>query len=338
VTGVACSAAADLLAQGDYISAYPHSYILFHGTRTQDEELTAEVAREDQKRLLSRNRTASLKLADTVFDRLLSNYFELLSEVNTKRQEFNDELQDFAPLVSDGALDVPAFVIALSERVEEPYKTGLTQCLHEACSFHSVSGLFLESAKAKKNLPAAIRKAISKRHTDHESATDLEKQIHLLSALIAQRIYDDPHWDLRIEDFSILEQYFRELSALAEGSSQDELLEQVLQHKQLLFSPEDHKFFRENTENDLDNPRVAERTGEIASRAEQKIKPLWSLAVTLCRTLQVGDNPVHPQDAWWLGLIDEVIGTPLARRQLSKGLQDRLRSQMPVSHFYSFDR
>src|SRR5438874_1561900 len=33
VTGRARSAAAEVLAQGDFIAAYPHAHILFHGTR-----------------------------------------------------------------------------------------------------------------------------------------------------------------------------------------------------------------------------------------------------------------------------------------------------------------
>jgi ATP-dependent protease ClpP protease subunit len=49
VTGFACSAAANLLLQGEYIAAYPHAHIHFHRTRTEDEEITAEKARKLQK-------------------------------------------------------------------------------------------------------------------------------------------------------------------------------------------------------------------------------------------------------------------------------------------------
>src|SRR5439155_21095320 len=51
VTGRACSSAADLLAEGDYIAAYQHAYIHFHGTRISDVAVTAEEARELEKNL-----------------------------------------------------------------------------------------------------------------------------------------------------------------------------------------------------------------------------------------------------------------------------------------------
>jgi hypothetical protein len=38
--------------------------------------------------------------------------------------------------------------------------------------------------------------------------------------------------------------------------------------------------------------------------------PLWLLFVAICYTLQHGENELPAHDAFWLGLIDEVIGSP----------------------------
>jgi len=39
-------------------------------------------------------------------------------------------------------------------------------------------------------------------------------------------------------------------------------------------------------------------------------QPIWSFFVALCHELQKGENELSPLDAFWLGLIDEVIGSP----------------------------
>ena len=40
-------------------------------------------------------------------------------------------------------------------------------------------------------------------------------------------------------------------------------------------------------------------------------QPLWFLFVALCQSLQDGENSLSATDAFWLGLIDEVIGQDL---------------------------
>ncbi len=337
VTGFAASAAADLLAQGDYIIAYPHSQIHFHGTRTvgDDEAITAEYARELQQSLLTDNRTAALKLAETVFDRLLGNYSALADAVRLIRQEESKKLEPFAVLA--GPIDVPAFVIALSAHVHEPYSSRLIDCLYDACTFRSLLTEFRKNKRDEASLPAVVLDAIKRRGSHASSGRRLENQVRLLIAFIARRIADNPGWDLVNEDFSDLEDHFRELATVAEGATPHELLDEVLQHKDILFSAKDRLFFHQHTEDELDDPAVARKTDSIAARAEKKVESFWSFTITLCRYLNRGENPIAPEDAWWLGLVDEVIGTPMARRPLSKHVRSLIRGQMPVAYFDRFD-
>ncbi|MFN0103185.1 MAG: hypothetical protein ACKV2U_13980 [Bryobacteraceae bacterium] len=37
-------------------------------------------------------------------------------------------------------------------------------------------------------------------------------------------------------------------------------------------------------------------------------QPLWFYRVSLCQALQEGENELTAKDAYWLGLVDEVIG------------------------------
>src|SRR5205814_9379505 len=106
------------------------------------------------------------------------------------------------------------------------------------------------------------------------------------------------------------------------------LLDQVLQHKDVLLSVEDRGFFQQHRDSELDNPAVARKTDEIADRAEKKIESFWSFTITLCRYLNRGENPIAPEDAWWMGLIDEVMGTPMTHRRLSGRVRALLRGQM----------
>jgi hypothetical protein len=46
----------------------------------------------------------------------------------------------------------------------------------------------------------------------------------------------------------------------------------------------------------------------ILERAGRYIAPLWFFTVTLSHNLSIGENSVSAEDAYWLGLIDEVIG------------------------------
>ena len=46
------------------------------------------------------------------------------------------------------------------------------------------------------------------------------------------------------------------------------------------------------------------------------IEPLWYFVVALCRLLQQGENRLTAVDAYWLGLVDEVVGARLPSLRL----------------------
>lgn len=46
-------------------------------------------------------------------------------------------------------------------------------------------------------------------------------------------------------------------------------------------------------------------------KLKEAVEPLWFFFFGLCLTLQSGENEMTPLDAYWLGLIDEVIGEQL---------------------------
>jgi hypothetical protein len=63
-----------------------------------------------------------------------------------------------------------------------------------------------------------------------------------------------------------------------------------------------------------------QKTEKIIELVQPVIEPVWSFFVALCHALQEGENELTARDAYWLGLIDEVLGEPdmSARRMIGE--------------------
>jgi hypothetical protein len=51
-----------------------------------------------------------------------------------------------------------------------------------------------------------------------------------------------------------------------------------------------------------------ERSEKLVAKVRPILQPIWSFFVALCHALQEGENELTAVDAYWLGLVDEVIG------------------------------
>ncbi|MCW5557793.1 MAG: hypothetical protein KIT22_08175 [Verrucomicrobiae bacterium] len=79
----------------------------------------------------------------------------------------------------------------------------------------------------------------------------------------------------------------------------------------------------------LPAPDHATKTNYLKEKALPKLLPLWHLVISLCRSLQKGENIFTAEDAWWLGLADEVAGSSLP--SLRKWTEYRAASKTDVS-------
>ena len=135
--------------------------------------------------------------------------------------------------------------------------------------------------------------------------------------------------------FDELGEDFLQLNAMA--CIQDEALDRLIRHSDLFMSRRDLAFFEKYTYEDTEDPKIRKRCDEILDRAYEKIEPLWSFSLTLCRKLTKGEHPISPVDAWWFGLIDEVLGSPsLTRRTIREAVKGRLAQNISVSDFDRF--
>lgn len=334
VTGQACSAAADLLASGDYIISYPSAYIHFHGIRARTEEITVEQAGYLQEELMSLNKSAAVRLAVTVFDRMLLNYLKVRGQLQVVRDVLGDQLDNFNILLGDGTIDVPAFVFYLLEKVKEPYKNILIDCIHKTSKMSLIVKKFQEEAENQRQLPPIVRAMLKKAGEEEESESkmSIREELILLNVLLADKIKENPNWRLTTQDFNELEQDFLQLNAMINAG--DEVCDRLRKFVDLFMPPKDQKFFQKHTYEDTVDPKIRERCDAILDRAYSKIEPLWSFSLSLCRTLSMGETPISPVDAWWLGLIDEVLGSPsLTRREIRTDVKYKLISMIPTSDF-----
>jgi ATP-dependent protease ClpP protease subunit len=334
VTGRACSAAAHLLASGDYIISYPNAYIHFHGIRTNAEGITAEQAGSLQDEMLSLNKSTATNLAATVFDRMLLNYRSVRDQMPLTRKALEKRLKMYDALRGDGTIDVPAFVFYLLKKVKDPYKDLLVDCLHKTTRLCVIVREFRELSDSRRILPPVLRAALKNVERD-ENEPDLEDDLSLFHVLLASKIKEDPHWRLTAENFDALAQDFLQLNAMA--YFQDEALDWVMRLADSFISSKDFEYLMEHSCGEPAGPKIQEKCEKIVSQAYEKIEPLWSFSLTLCRELTGGEHPIPPEDAWWLGLIDEVLGSPsLTRRTIQEKVKDRLMEKITVKDFDRF--
>jgi hypothetical protein len=178
-------------------------------------------------------------------------------------------------------------------------------------------------------LPPIIQSALKGIKIEPDAAKSMAMEILMLNSVFANRLKNDPKWMLSSEDYGQLEFELEELEAVAGKIFQTETLDQLLQFEEQFMSASERQFCARHGESK--NAKLRAKADEIIDRAYTKIEPLWAFTVALCGELNKGENELTPEDAWWLGLIDEVIGTPTTRRELPEKIRESLLKQMPLS-------
>jgi ATP-dependent protease ClpP protease subunit len=285
VTNVAASAAADLLALGDYAIAYRNSFVLYHGTRQASRDaLTTEKAEALAKPLKQTNEQFALRLARRAFRRCLFNYNNLAGEFDGVRTTPLDEgkppksdLECFARLLfqklSQGARDLPFHAFELQRSIAQ---------LNDY--IFNERGFKVEASGKLAQMEVEVLKLI----LDYE---------------LKQERQPDYPWSLSEGGLVEVERDFNQFI--------DYFLGEYRGHLEGLI-PELGDLFLDDTElaewKALSEKPAAEQAEWLKARVESKMHPLWYFVVSLFRLLQQGEFTLTPRDAYWLGIVDEVIG------------------------------
>jgi hypothetical protein len=111
---------------------------------------------------------------------------------------------------------------------------------------------------------------------------------------------DDPNWTFQgggltrlNEDFFLLNEHLASLES-------DRFNNLCVSWGKFALSPSEKK--------EIDNTAEESKNERLVQKVRPLLEPLWSFFVALCHVLQEGENELTSVDAYWLGLIDEVVG------------------------------
>lgn len=311
-TGYAASAAANLLASGDYAIAYPDAKIHYHGSRLSFEytTVTAEDATWLANYIGKTNEQLTSDVASSVIKRYLYIYLYLrdIPEFRQAKDNLPEGVcQNFAFVhSSENLFDVCAFSHFLSKQLNAPLdKLAFKDALDQLSDLAFVQQL--RDNKSPQPTVEAWNEIIDQKALPKNKAESLKSDISIFQALIERRLnlisnlesgvdklFDNTGWRALYDEFNYVTECLN-------GRYADKTKTMLLEHQNVLLSAEEIEKYYEFGD-DEDKERY------LNNLAKQKLELLWFYVVTNCRLLQKGEYPLKPEDAYWLGLIDEIMG------------------------------
>jgi ATP-dependent protease ClpP protease subunit len=281
VTTLAASAAADLLAAGDYSIAYPSAVILYHGIRSRTgQAVTTETASQLVETLRKTSEDFALQLANRCIDRFFFNYAGLMGEFSDIREEQNN------PRLHD----IDCLSVALQKRLPN-----LSRLPTEALGRRSRNAALSSFVSQKLNERADI--------TPETRRADAEAGI--LQAIVQYELDTHPEadWTLASDGMRRVQEDFVLLREYHSPEHNAKLASLISQYGAFMLTPEEQQHY-----NGLTEP---EKQQWLSGATWDRVHALWYFYVSICRLLQEGENYMSPEEAYWLGIVDEVIGSPL---------------------------
>ena len=285
MTNYAGSAAADFLVAGDYAIAYPDSLVHFHGTRTiRKDFITAERASGVASDLKESNKRSALALIRNTRNRFLFRYFSLRPTFAAHREK-NPKLRSnqdaFFDLIGQQLSVLGERVVERARERQDRYQA-VSDYVSGAKSFRRVFEAQGGSGREGQNKIEAemLRVMVNyelKKNKNLEDWTFTKKGLSQL-----------------VDDFLLLYEF------IAHHGDIEDLFKLW---KDFLITPEEAK--------ELEGLDAQESQARITTKLAAEIIPLRFFLGALCHALQEEENPMTALDAFWLGLIDEVIGEDL---------------------------
>jgi ATP-dependent protease ClpP protease subunit len=274
------SAAADLLALGDYAIAYPYGDMIYHGSsQSSDIPLTTESAIRAARSLQQTNEDCAIRLARHTFPRFILRITQLRPE--------------------------------MAKYVNDPTLTTLTNALRGELS--SANARMLREAVRKQriigDLNGYVFRHIRKFKNHGADLTAAEWEGEMLRAIVKYRIklHKDRNdsWLLSESGIQEVTEDFNLLHDFHYGSQTKDLTTWDKTYGEMFLSD------AEKQERLALTGSEAEKEKWLIEKSEMKLRPLWYLMISICRLLQGADYRVSPEEGYWLGLVDEVLGSSL---------------------------
>lgn len=301
VTGMAGSAAADLLARGDYAIAYPHAQIHYHGVRSTTGQLvTTEYATNLATFLKARNERFALDLAERSLPRFFFRYFNVKSEFTQVRELAGDpNLADVECMAQVMKWRLPRHDDIPEEALRKHHR------LNALTEFYSKR---LKTTKKK-----------FKRLADQEA--------FLLNCLVEYELKQNRNdaWRFSAGGLSEMQEDFTLLSDYESGRHMQNLETQVKRFGWSCLSDEQNNTYSQLTGIDAEK--------WLLENTREHFRTLWHFLVSVCRALQEGEHRLSAVEAYWFGLIDEITGSSLPNlRHLFEVEEDKPMSTSPENN------
>jgi ATP-dependent protease ClpP protease subunit len=320
VTNRAYSAAANLLAFGDYAVAMRHAKILYHDVRYSGmQDVTPDKASAAAKDLRDTNERFALKLASSIVSRMMWNYINLAPKFEESKERlptvlahFQEKLGPAVQPTQSCALDVVSFMLALYRKLSTQSDqlildvaerlsrwVHMTQIVADAPTFR-VSGRktagVLDGAQALYD--SLRKKARLPKNGDIPFADDLK----MLLCLTVKTLADQKRMTSRdfTTAFGDVMHEFSVIQAMNAPTHAKETIRLMLFHQETCFGKEiiNDEFFAKSDE----------EQEAILAPVRPIAQMFWYFCALLCRELFAGDHLLTPYDAQLLGLVDEVSG------------------------------
>lgn len=275
----AYSAAAALLSAGSYALAYPDSKILFHGGRfTEQAELTAERATRLTQLLKMSNEESVKEVVRGIQLRFLLRFILAGRQFPAIREAQNN--------VEMSNLD--CFLHLISQFLSETALEIVDEAKNRA-------GRYDELLRTVKEAIAALPP-----NTPH-----LEIEATQIKAIVDFEVRlnnDNPEWSFHSEGLDSLLSDFLLFQQAQTTSQSEHFSNWVSLMGRIVITPEQREMLNQIEDEEKRNALLLEIVNTL-------LQPTWSFFVALCYILHRGENEyLTARDAYWLGLIDEVIG------------------------------
>lgn len=310
-TNHAFSAAANLLAFGNYAVALKHSDILFHDVRWNGmRDVTPTKARNAAKSLQEANDNFAQKLADRIVHRLIWNFIDQRSEFDKYGASFpqiltryQSALGDYGrPIPGKKHIDIAGFATCLYARLSVQNDELIDNVMERLSKWVLLRGLAesIPTYRPKGSRKAGLldgakylHKVLGGQSTNFDKSTGDIKL--LLTLLIAEMSYSDGNTSLFPGNLDEATRNFMLIKSMNDSRHRRSATELMLRNKFV--------FFDENLE-EVDEERKKALISEMMPFAQL----FWLFCVSLSRELFEGEHVLSPADAQLLGLIDEVAG------------------------------
>jgi len=261
-------------AAADYAIAEPQADILYHGSRQAFEQvLTFEGATSVVANLQEANERLALRLARSSFRRIIWRVVQL-----------KDAIEKFR----NGPEGLEELVEALTAKFAPENAMLLREAIAKQKSLQEVKTAADNYLKRRKNVAQWPNK-------------QLEPELVRAILDYRSRMHKEDDWLLSrtgmrevASDFNLIHDYASQTKDL------DALLE--VYGSLFLTQAQSAEFKSKSKE---------EQKVYLESHAAEKLDVLWYFVVSLCRLLQTKDYKLTPEEAYWLGVVDEVTGSGL---------------------------